>query len=946
MKLLVPVLLNILLAVGIYILKKKGKLDKLSKIQTQIIIGLCFGIVSAFASSYGVEVLGIVVNVRDASPIISGLVFGPISGIISGCIGGLYRFLSFVLWGAGEYTVIACSISTVVAGIASALLRVFMFDNKRPTVAYSVGIAVVLEVFHMLMIFITNFDDANTAFLFVRQCTALMIICNSLAVGLSVFVIALISNDFKLLKPKKEKGIVDTFQVWLFMSIIIAFIITSIFTYNLQTSINNKNIQEMFTVSVTDTATDIQEESHSYMLETLNIVKEEYLKDESIDLRKLLFNIDYIVSEINVVSKDGIITKSNIVTNINFDMRKTDQSNEFMVLTNQAEEKTFVQLYRRNGVGVYRKYAGVSLPDGGFLQIGYDAKQFHENINYFVVESIKHRHVGAEGFLLICEENLNIVSGGINNKNHISTLGITVNEEMKNQQQATKIHKDIIKNEERGYEEESIYVFAFVEGYCIIAVMPQDEAMLMRDASMYLSLFMQVLIFAVLFALIFYLIKKIIINNLHKVNQKLSEITGGNLDVTVDVRSSEEFSSLSDDINSTVSTLKRYIAEAAARIDKELEYAKQIQLAALPTNLTNSDDFEIYAAMIAAKEVGGDFYDFYRLDDEHFALLVADVSGKGIPAAMFMMTAKTIIKDLAESGMEVSDIFTKANQKLCENNESGMFVTAWMGILNINTGVLQYANAGHNPPLILNGNGEYEYLRTRAGFILGGMDGVIYKQSEITLNERGRIFLYTDGVTEATNENKQLYGEDRLIKFMNENKSIQTNEILQKIKENIDEFVGEAPQADDITMLIFDYIKQKEKVVTKTFKADDSELINVLGLLEEQLEKYECSLKTITAMCVAIEEVFVNVSHYAYGDGEGDCTVTIKFLEKTREFSVIMEDKGIPFNPLNMKDPDISLPAEDRKIGGLGIYIAKKTMDEIVYKYENDTNILIMKKII
>ena len=139
------------------------------------------------------------------------------------------------------------------------------------------------------------------------------------------------------------------------------------------------------------------------------------------------------------------------------------------------------------------------------------------------------------------------------------------------------------------------------------------------------------------------------------------------MNVTVDVRSSREFSSLSDDINSTVSTLKRYIAEAAARIDKELEYAKQIQLSALPTNFPNGEDYSIYAQMIAAKEVGGDFYDFYRLSDTTVAFLAADVSGKGIPAAMFMMTAKTIIKDLAETGMTVNDIFTKLFVGLCED---------------------------------------------------------------------------------------------------------------------------------------------------------------------------------------------------------------------------------------------------------------------------------------
>ena len=264
---------------------------------------------------------------------------------------------------------------------------------------------------------------------------------------------------------------------------------------------------------------------------------------------------------------------------------------------------------------------------------------------------------------------------------------------------------------------------------------------------------------------------------------------------------------------STVATLKQYIADAAARIDKELEYAKQIQLSALPTNFPDSEEFDVYANMIAAKEVGGDFYDFYKIDDKTVAFLIADVSGKGIPAAMFMMTAKTIIKDLAENGIPVNEIFTKVNEKLCENNESGMFVTAWMGILDIETGKLTYANAGHNPPLLLRAGGEFEYLKSRAGFVLAGMEGVRYRVNELTLSAEDRIFLYTDGVTEATDSNNELYGEDRLLATINSNKNVGAVELLPIIKADIDAFVGEAPQFDDITMLIFDYKHKKEVVI-------------------------------------------------------------------------------------------------------------------------------------
>jgi sigma-B regulation protein RsbU (phosphoserine phosphatase) len=313
---------------------------------------------------------------------------------------------------------------------------------------------------------------------------------------------------------------------------------------------------------------------------------------------------------------------------------------------------------------------------------------------------------------------------------------------------------------------------------------------------------------------------------------------------------------------------------------------------------------------------------------------------------MFMMTAKTIIKDLAESGMSVNDIFTKANEKLCENNESGMFVTAWMGILDLTTGKMQFANAGHNPPVLKRANGAFEYLKMRAGFVLAGMEGIRYRASELTLCPGDRLFLYTDGVPEATNSENELYGEDRLLKFMNKNAMAEAIEFLPSLKADIDAFVGEAPQFDDITMLMFDY-KPKHggaRMMNKTFPAKIEALSDVLGFVDQTLESFECPMKIQTAICVAIEEVFVNVAHYAYGEGEGDMTLGIGYDGESREITFQMTDKGTPFDPLKKPDPDITLSAEEREIGGLGIFITKKTMDSLAYAYENGENILTMVK--
>ncbi|MBR5794800.1 MAG: SpoIIE family protein phosphatase, partial [Erysipelotrichaceae bacterium] len=770
MRLIIPILLNCILVCVVYLADKHTPIKKMPYMAKQIIIGFLFGLVSAFASSFGVDWLGTTVNVRDAAPLCAGLIFGAPAGIISGLIGGLYRWFS-VYWGAGVYTQLACSVATILAGFMAAGLRKLMFDDKKPTWGYGICIAVVCEVIHMILIFLTNMSDSSYAFEFVKGATGPMILGNAFAVGFAIVLVSLLSNE-RFTQNKGSERIANTFQRWLLVCIVVAYLVTSSFTFILQNGIVSIETQEVFTTAINDIEADIKGKSNTQLLSIAEKVKTEYVADVNVSLQALAQKYD--IKEINIVDSNGIITNSTEVDVINnYDMNSKAQSKEF-VDTLKLQD-SFVQDYSPRGKDetVWRKYAAINLENGGFIQVGYDAEQFHEMLNEFVVDVTKNRHVGTGGFVAVCDDQLNMVIDNDYSGLSISTIGINPPNEMKEGKTATSLYYADIVDGKTMTSMKYIYVFKFVEGYCIIAAQPESETMFMRDASLYTSIFMQVLIFATLFVFIYFLIKRVIINNLKKINDTLGRITEGDLNVKVDVRSNEEFSSLSDDINSTVTTLKQYIAEAAARIDKELEYAKQIQLSALPTNFPKDEDYSIYAEMIAAKEVGGDFYDFYKLNAITVAFLAADVSGKGIPAAMFMMTAKTIIKDLAESGMAVNDIFTKANEKLCENNESGMFVTAWMGIIDLTTGNVQFANAGHNPPLLKRADGSFEYLKTRAGLVLAGMEGVRYRVGEITLGAGDRLFLYTDGVTEATNIENKLYGEERLINFMNQNASME-----------------------------------------------------------------------------------------------------------------------------------------------------------------------------
>ncbi len=264
----------------------------------------------------------------------------------------------------------------------------------------------------------------------------------------------------------------------------------------------------------------------------------------------------------------------------------------------------------------------------------------------------------------------------------------------------------------------------------------------------------------------------------------------------------------------TRALLERQIKDSKEKqqIESELQVATHIQTSMLPRvfpAFPTRDEFDIYSIMTPAKEVGGDFYDFFLVDDNHLALVIADVSGKGVPAALFMVIAKTLIKDRAQEGISPNEVFTKVNKLLCEANEEGLFVTAWLGVFEISSGHLDYVNAGHNPPLVKSSSGKYEYVKSKCNFVLAGFEETKYRLCSLDLFSGDSLFLYTDGVTEATNANKELYGDERLQNVLNRNKEKKPEELIKAVKEDVDAFVGEAPQFDDITMLSFNYHKQK-----------------------------------------------------------------------------------------------------------------------------------------
>ena len=313
---------------------------------------------------------------------------------------------------------------------------------------------------------------------------------------------------------------------------------------------------------------------------------------------------------------------------------------------------------------------------------------------------------------------------------------------------------------------------------------------------------------------------------IHELSDGVREIASGNLDTKLDIRTGNEiehlavcFNAMTDELQSYMRNLTKVTAERE-RIATELDVATRIQESMLPNifpPFPERQDFDIYATMHAAKHVGGDFYDFYLLDEKHLLFTIADVSGKGVPAALFMVIAKTILKNFALTmggSDDLAPLVSCTNDQLCQNNDAMMFVTAFVGMLELDTGRLSYVNAGHNPPLVYRAAEQrFSFLDVKRNFVLGGMDELEFHGQEIILAPQDRIFLYTDGVTEALNEEKELYGEERLLSCLNGAgaEALSLEELLAVVRSSLTEHVKDAEQSDDITMLALVYRGQAGK---------------------------------------------------------------------------------------------------------------------------------------
>jgi sigma-B regulation protein RsbU (phosphoserine phosphatase) len=440
----------------------------------------------------------------------------------------------------------------------------------------------------------------------------------------------------------------------------------------------------------------------------------------------------------------------------------------------------------------------------------------------------------------------------------------------------------------------------------------------------------------------------------------LGRITHGELTRRVDERNVTEFYELSTGINATVSSLRETMDEVEQRNKQDLAAAKAIQESALPREFPPFPDighFDIYASMKTAKEVGGDFYDFFLVDDERLAFLIADVAGKGIPASLFMMAAKTQLRDYLEAGLPIEQAVDAANHQLCNGNDAGMFVTCWVGVLNYLTGELSYVNAGHNPPL-LNGAGDadpshdWRWVREVSGMPLGLFDGIPYDRHDCLLSPGDTLYLYTDGVTEAISAEKAFFGEERLVETLERYTGMNARSVSVGVRRAITDFTLDAEQSDDITMLSLRYGVPPEKRAIMVLSAETGQLIHVQNFIHEELHRRGAPKSAYGPIDIAAEELFVNTCRYAYPDAApgdpGEVRIEFEYEASPPSLTVTISDDGVPFDPLTRAEMDAEMDAFDdganALAGGMGIEMARRSVDDMRYERVDGCNVLTFRK--
>ncbi|MBE6100045.1 MAG: HAMP domain-containing protein [Anaerovibrio sp.] len=449
------------------------------------------------------------------------------------------------------------------------------------------------------------------------------------------------------------------------------------------------------------------------------------------------------------------------------------------------------------------------------------------------------------------------------------------------------------------------------------------------------------------------------------------EIAKGNFSNKIEVDTGDELEQLADNFNDMTEKLAGYEQDIAhtvvenSRLEAELDMAARIQASLLPEPLLVQDTVQLAAVMSPAKEVGGDFYNYYYLNDDNLVVTIADVSDKGVSAALFMAIATTVLKSCIMTELKggtdeaghLARAIAVANDQLVAQNEANLSVTAFVGVLNLVDGRFSYVNAGHAQPFIWHDN-KMSYLPSPLKIpLLGSIPGIEYEEKTIHLAVGDGLFLYTNGITEAMNESGQLFTDNRLERTLSAVSFLaEPADIISTVRQVVSTHVGSAEQSDDITMLALKYIEKKDydlavknadfKDITRelTVSASVDELPKVLDFIRKLNTDANGSDLAGKQLCLVGEEIFVNIADYAYDEPGGMVKISGKIFHSPAEIEIAFIDEGREYDPLKNPEPDLELSLDDRQVGGLGIFLTKKKVDDMTYTYQDGCNILTIKK--
>jgi sigma-B regulation protein RsbU (phosphoserine phosphatase) len=408
------------------------------------------------------------------------------------------------------------------------------------------------------------------------------------------------------------------------------------------------------------------------------------------------------------------------------------------------------------------------------------------------------------------------------------------------------------------------------------------------------------------------------------------------------IRSRMKMASINADLEAAYVIIKSH----SERMQEELNVGRDIQMSMIPLTFPafpDDKEFVVFAKLLPAREVGGDFYDFYFSDKDHFCVCIGDVSGKGVPAALFMAVTKTLIRSHTAGALSTANVIRRVNDEVSADNPSSMFVTVFMAIINLRTGSITCTSAGHNPPYIRRRNGELDCLDSRDGPVVGALADIEYGEQANQLHSGDQLILYTDGVTEALNSANELYAEARLVETLRASEGESPEKITNGIVAAVATFEEGNPQTDDITVLVFEYVgdngANKDLHWEAKLSNDLAEIPKVIKSIHKFCHDLPVPVKPTRKLKIVLDEMLSNVISYGYTDDELH-HIELKVDPVSEGIAVQIADDGIPFNPLEREEPDASLPMEERDIGGLGIHLVLQMVDEFSYERRDGQNIL------